>query len=88
VFTATPSTRALFRALARISLKMNSLSPKSPCVGICSLGSDGWCIGCFRTLEEITGWLKMDPARRWAVVQAAQERQARIPAPIVPSIEQ
>jgi len=78
VFTATPSTRALFRALARISLKMNSLSPKS----------DGWCIGCFRTLEEITGWLKMDPARRWAVVQAAQERQARIPAPIVPSIEQ
>jgi predicted Fe-S protein YdhL (DUF1289 family) len=31
-------------------------------------------------MNEITGWLKMDPASRWSVVQAAAARKASQPA--------
>jgi uncharacterized protein len=54
---------------------MSSLSPKSPCIGVCSLGPQGWCVGCFRTMEEITGWLKLDPDARWTVVRSALNRR-------------
>ncbi len=29
---------------------------KSPCKEICTLDHKGKCIGCFRTLDEITNW--------------------------------
>lgn len=31
----------------------------SPCIGICQLGDDGLCIGCFRTEHEIGAWMSM-----------------------------
>lgn len=30
--------------------------PPSPCVGVCEL-KDNVCIGCNRTIEEITNWV-------------------------------
>lgn len=29
---------------------------QSPCIKKCHLHDDGYCVGCFRTLEEITTW--------------------------------
>lgn len=39
----------------------------SPCVGICSLGEDGLCLGCHRTSSEIAAWITMgdDERLRW-----------------------
>ena len=28
----------------------------SPCVGICCIGGDGLCFGCFRTRAELSAW--------------------------------
>ncbi|GAC1522372.1 MAG: hypothetical protein NVS3B11_22430 [Collimonas sp.] len=29
----------------------------SPCIGICRMhSSQQWCVGCFRTIDEITLW--------------------------------
>lgn len=28
----------------------------SPCINVCWLGEQGLCIGCLRTLDEITDW--------------------------------
>lgn len=36
----------------------------SPCIGLCELGQDGLCLGCFRTSQEIAGWLSFSPAQR------------------------
>ncbi|TAM11180.1 MAG: DUF1289 domain-containing protein [Nevskiaceae bacterium] len=39
----------------------------SPCIGVCTMGSDGLCLGCRRTLPEIAQWSGMadDARRRW-----------------------
>lgn len=29
---------------------------RSPCINICEINEDGICIGCKRTLEEISEW--------------------------------
>lgn len=31
----------------------------SPCISICVTGSDGYCDGCLRTVEEIATWAGM-----------------------------
>ena len=36
---------------------------ESPCVKICVIETDGLCVGCARTLEEIAGWSQMT---RWS----------------------
>jgi uncharacterized protein len=43
--------------------------PESPCVGVCTPGDDDFCLGCFRSLEEIARWTLMSPAEQWDVVE-------------------
>jgi hypothetical protein len=57
---------------------MNPLHPSitaSPCTGICRLAGDDICLGCFRTRDEITGWMAMSDAEKAAVNLAATERR-------------
>jgi len=30
---------------------------KTPCIGVCTVGDQGLCLGCFRSMDEITHWL-------------------------------
>jgi len=52
--------------------------PASPCVRNCCLDTrTDICIGCFRHLEEITGWHTADAAEREAILaRCAQRRDA------------
>lgn len=36
----------------------------SPCIGVCTVGDDGLCDGCLRTLDEIARWRVLDDAER------------------------
>ena len=36
----------------------------SPCIGVCALEGAGRCRGCLRTVDEITGWARMDEPQR------------------------
>ncbi len=36
----------------------------SPCIGICNLDEIGFCVGCFRSGDEIARWLAMSRAER------------------------
>jgi uncharacterized protein len=36
----------------------------SPCIGICQLDSRGYCLGCYRTGDEIARWRGMSDAER------------------------
>lgn len=49
--------------------------PPSPCVGICIIGSDGFCIGCFRSRADVQEWWIATPAEKRAILARCAERQ-------------
>ena len=49
----------------------------TPCTGVCTLGVDGLCLGCFRTGAEIAAWTTLDDAqRRWLMDTVLPAREA------------
>lgn len=50
--------------------------PESPCIGVCSLDEAQVCIGCHRSVAEITWWTQMTPAQQWVVVDDLPRRAA------------
>jgi predicted Fe-S protein YdhL (DUF1289 family) len=55
---------------------MSLPAPNSPCINVCSIAPSGWCRGCYRTIEEIAGWGRLDAAGQWAVLRACAARRA------------
>lgn len=52
--------------------------PRSPCTSVCVLDpARGWCIGCFRTLDEIAGWGGFSDDDKRRVLAALQARRER-----------
>ncbi|MGR8941543.1 MAG: DUF1289 domain-containing protein [Gammaproteobacteria bacterium] len=47
----------------------------SPCIGICRLEQNRLCVGCFRTIDEITGWAQSDTATRTAILLKSEQRR-------------
>jgi uncharacterized protein len=47
----------------------------SPCIDICRLDSRGLCIGCRRTIDEITEWSRASEARRREILRAVELRR-------------
>lgn len=58
----------------------------SPCTGVCKIDdATGWCLGCARTLAEITDWPRLPAAGKRAVLgklpaRLAQAGKSRQPA--------
>jgi len=50
------------------------LAVESPCIGTCTLGPDGLCVGCFRSADEIGAWLTFSAAQRSAIMKVLPER--------------
>ena len=49
---------------------------ESPCVDICQLNpTSGVCLGCFRTMDEISVWVDMPDDDKREVLRLAKERQ-------------
>jgi uncharacterized protein len=40
----------------------------TPCIGICTLGHDGLCDGCYRTGDEIAQWSLLSDSERLAIM--------------------
>lgn len=48
----------------------------SPCINICKMDAQtGLCLGCFRTIEEITVWSRADEPARAAILAAVDRRR-------------
>lgn len=61
---------------------------QSPCLGICAINqAEGACIGCFRTIDEITDWLDFDEDGRARVLRELPAREARFRANSAKSAE-
>ena len=56
---------------------------QSPCINICKMNAaNGLCTGCWRTLDEIAAWSRLDDTARSAILTAVQQRrQNQPPAP-------
>ncbi|MEX0349886.1 MAG: DUF1289 domain-containing protein [Paracoccaceae bacterium] len=51
----------------------------SPCVDICVVHPvERICTGCYRTIDEITRWSKMEPAERTAIMEELPDRAPRL----------
>ena len=49
----------------------------TPCVKVCKLDlSAPFCVGCFRTLDEIAGWRDFSDAQRQGVLEKLSERRS------------
>ena len=54
------------------------VSIETPCIRICTLDDTGqWCLGCYRTLDEIAMWASLSPPQRAAVLEELPARRAR-----------
>ncbi|MBK6637225.1 MAG: DUF1289 domain-containing protein [Rhodocyclaceae bacterium] len=54
----------------------------SPCIGICQMDdASGYCIGCGRTIEEISGWSGATDQQRQATIAQLPERPVPTPTP-------
>lgn len=48
----------------------------SPCVGVCSIDRETrFCLGCWRSMEEIAHWSRYDDPKRLEVLEALRQRQ-------------
>src|SRR5690349_3529184 len=54
-----------------------SLHPASPCIRMCTLDDEQYCLGCGRHLHDIVGWTRMSAAEQRAVCERSAERRAR-----------
>ncbi|MBC3421512.1 MULTISPECIES: DUF1289 domain-containing protein [Pseudomonas] len=55
-------------------MKTDERPVASPCVNVCALDEQDICIGCQRTVQEITRWARMDNDERRAVIKLCHER--------------
>lgn len=54
------------------------MNVSSPCIGICRINvKSGLCEGCYRTVEEISGWIRMPEDDRRQVIQLVEQRQSQ-----------
>ncbi|MFT3857615.1 MAG: DUF1289 domain-containing protein [Aquabacterium sp.] len=63
-------------------------APLSPCVRLCTLNDDDVCVGCGRTLADITGWSRMDAAAQRACIERARARLIALGRPLPPVMRQ
>lgn len=50
----------------------------SPCVRNCCLNEQDVCLGCFRHIDEIMAWRKLDSLAKNAVLSQCQQRQKQL----------
>jgi uncharacterized protein len=56
---------------------------RSPCISVCVIDvPTGLCAGCYRTLDEIAGWIDLSTDQRRALVAELSRRRARYGAAI------
>jgi predicted Fe-S protein YdhL (DUF1289 family) len=54
--------------------KISSAAVQSPCIDVCRLDARGFCIGCRRTINEISEWPAASEARRREILRAVALR--------------
>lgn len=51
---------------------------ESPCVRNCCLNEQDICVGCFRSLDEILAWSKVDEAQQLRILENTHKRRKKL----------
>lgn len=55
----------------------DALPVPSPCTNVCRIAvASGWCEGCYRTIDEITVWSRLDDDAKRAIWLQLDQRRA------------
>lgn len=58
---------------------------ESPCIQVCSIDpASRLCVGCGRTIDEISRWVDMTPAERRRIMDGLPARLAALDLPVPP----
>lgn len=52
------------------------INVESPCIRNCCLDDDDICVGCYRSLAEITRWSLVNDSAKMEILAAAETRRA------------
>jgi hypothetical protein len=58
----------------QLSLKPEERAP-SPCINVCSLDGQGYCVGCLRSADEIGRWMYMSAEEQWRLLDELAGRR-------------
>jgi len=50
----------------------------NPCIGICAVDENGWCIGCLRTSDERSVWYIESNEWRESVLTEIEKREEKM----------
>lgn len=57
-------------------MSQKALDVESPCIRECVIDQQtGYCMGCWRTLNEISFWVNYTPEQKLRILQMLQERR-------------
>ena len=60
-----------------MSAPVDEAEVRSPCTSVCTIDdATGLCIGCYRSLDEIAGWISLSTDRKRAVIATLPSRRA------------
>ncbi|MEI5637853.1 MULTISPECIES: DUF1289 domain-containing protein [unclassified Pseudoalteromonas] len=59
-------------------MTVSSTTTESPCIRKCCLDDNDICLGCFRTLEQITGWTSFTDKQKRDVLQNCEQKRQQI----------
>ena len=52
------------------------IQTSSPCINICVVNAEtGYCLGCFRTMEEISNWARLPAHERARINEELESRR-------------
>jgi predicted Fe-S protein YdhL (DUF1289 family) len=76
---ARDENRTMLRAERRAARRaLLESGPPSPCIAVCQYNAAaGWCIGCYRTLDEIREWPITLPEDRVEILRRCAERREK-----------
>lgn len=60
--------------------------PLSPCILVCTLDDDKRCLGCGRSMQQITDWARMSKNEQWAVIDELATLPRCIDGTIAPAV--
>lgn len=53
----------------------SSDAPESPCIRSCCLDNKDICLGCFRHIDEILAWQKLNAQQKTTIINTCDERR-------------
>jgi len=63
--------------------RLEGAAVASPCTSVCTIDAvTGFCVGCYRTLDEIAGWIDLPEQRKRTLLTTLATRRAQFGAAI------